>query len=87
MGSMFQYGWMNKHAYMQKWLPAFLAIGVYVSIIHWKLFEKGMKIHMMSHVKARSSTTYRVLLAKLGELPIESFTCKVSMGFQQHLAH
>ena len=24
---------------------------------HWKVFEKGMKIHMMSHVKVCSSTT------------------------------
>jgi hypothetical protein len=37
---------------------------------HWRDFEKGMKMHMMPHVKVRSSTTHYILMAKFGELPI-----------------
>jgi len=54
---------------------------------HWKVFEKDMKIHMMSHVKVRSSTTYHILLAEFGELPMELYALKLTMGFQQRLAH
>ena len=28
--------------------------------LHWKDFEKGLKIHMMSHIKVCSLTTYRI---------------------------
>ena len=35
----------------------------------WKALEKGMKMHTMFYVKVRSSTTYRILLAKFGEIP------------------
>ena len=31
---------------------------------HWKVFEKGMKMYMMSHIKVRSSTTYHILLVE-----------------------
>ncbi len=34
---------------------------------HWKIFEK---MHIMSHVKVFSSTTYHVWIAGFGELPI-----------------
>ena len=47
---------------------------------HWKVSEKGMKTHMESHVKARSSTTYHVLLLGFGELPMELYALKVTMG-------
>ena len=40
---------------------------------HWKVFEKGMKIHMMSHVKVRFPTTYHILLAKFGVFPMELY--------------
>ena len=30
-----------------------------------------MKIYMMSHIKVRSLTTYHILLAQFGEVPIE----------------
>ena len=40
---------------------------------YWKDSKKGMTIHMMSHVKVRSSTTYHILLAKFGELSIELY--------------
>ena len=46
-----------------------------------------MKIHMMSRVKVRSSTTYHILLAEFGELPMELYALKLTMGFQQRLAH
>jgi hypothetical protein len=36
----------------------------------WKVFEKGMKMHMMSHVKVCSLTTYHILLTEFGEFPI-----------------
>ena len=35
---------------------------------HWKVFEKGMKMHMMSHVKVTTLTTYSILLTVFGEL-------------------
>jgi hypothetical protein len=54
---------------------------------HWKIFEKGMQVHMMSHVKVNSLTTYHILLTEFGELPIESYVIKLSMGFQQRLAY
>ena len=54
---------------------------------HWKVFEKGMKMQMISHVKVHSSTTYHVLLAKFGGLPIELYAFKLTMGFQQRFAH
>ena len=38
---------------------------------HWKVFEKGMKIHMMPHVVVCSLTTYHILLPEFGELPVE----------------
>ena len=31
----------------------------------WKVFEKGMKMHMISHVKVCCLTTYHILLADL----------------------
>ena len=34
---------------------------------HWKVFEKGMKMHMMSHVKVSSSTTYHILVIGFGK--------------------
>jgi hypothetical protein len=40
---------------------------------HWKTFEKGVKINMMSRVQVHFSTTYHILLAEFGELPIELY--------------
>ena len=45
----------------------------------WKGFEKGMKMHVMSHIKVRSSITYHILVAKFGEFPIEVYTLKLIM--------
>ena len=39
-------------------------------------------MHMMSHVKVCSSTTYHILLAEFGELPIELYALKLSMDCQ-----
>ena len=44
-------------------------------------------MHMMTHVKVRPSTTYHMLLAVFGEIPIELHTLKLTMGFQQRLTH
>ena len=44
-------------------------------------------MHMMSHVKVRSSTTYHILLDEYGEPPIELNALKLTMGFPQQLAH
>ena len=52
---------------------------------HWKVFEKGMKIHMMSHVKVCSSTTYHILLAEFKQLCIKLYALELTMGFQQPL--
>ena len=54
---------------------------------HWKVFEKGMKMHMMSHVKVHSLIIYHILLAKFGELLIQLHAFKLTMGFQQWLTH
>ena len=43
-----------------------------------------MKLHMISHVKLHSLTTYNNLLA---ELPNELYTLKLLMSFQEQLAH
>jgi hypothetical protein len=53
----------------------------------WKVFEKGMTIHMMSHVKVRSLTAYHILLAEFGEFPIKLYNFKLTMGFQRWHAH
>ena len=54
---------------------------------HWKAFKKGMKMHVMSHVEVHSSTTYHKTSVEFGELPIELYVVKFTMGFQQWLAH
>jgi hypothetical protein len=54
---------------------------------HWKVFEKGMKMYMMSHIKVCPSTTYHILLVEFREPPIELSTLKLIMGFQQQLTH
>ena len=46
-----------------------------------------MKIHMMSHVKVRSSTTYHILLAEFGELRMQLYALKPTTTFEQWLAH
>ena len=46
-----------------------------------------MKIHMMSHFKICSLTTYHIRLAKFEQLPMELYALKLTMSFQQHLAH
>ena len=48
-----------------------------------KVFEKSMEMHMMSHIKVYSSTTYHILLAEFREPPIELNALKLTMGFQQ----
>jgi hypothetical protein len=45
---------------------------------HWKVFEKGMKMHMMSHVKVHSPTTYHILMAKFKELPMDLCALKLT---------
>ena len=50
---------------------------------HWKVFEKNVKMHMVSRIKVRSPTIYRMLLAEFKELHIELYTLKLTMGFQQ----
>ena len=48
---------------------------------HWKVFEKGMKIHVMSRVKVRFLTTYHILWVEFGELPMELYTLKANYEF------
>ena len=48
-----------------------------------KVFEKGTKIHVISHIKGCSSTTYHILLAKLGELPMELYSLTLIVGWFQ----
>jgi len=42
---------------------------------HYKVLEKGMKIHMMSHIKVCIATTCHILF---GELPMELYALKVN---------
>ena len=42
-------------------------------------------MHMMSHVKVSSSTTYHILFVQFEELPIELHAFKPTISFQQHL--
>jgi hypothetical protein len=44
-------------------------------------------MHMVFHVKVCFSTCFHILLAALGELSIILYTFKLTMGFQQQLAH
>ena len=53
----------------------------------WKVFKKGMKIHVMSHVKVHSLKTYCIKLAKFRELPLEVYYLKLIMDFHHQLAH
>jgi hypothetical protein len=61
--------------------------GGHLKNFHWKLFEKGMKMHMMSHVKVGSLTTHHISLAEFKVLSIELYALKLTIGFQQRLAH
>ena len=52
-----------------------------------KIFEKGMKIHMMSHIKVRSLRTYYIMLTKFGELPLDVYAHELTIGFQEQFTH
>ena len=43
--------------------------------------------HMMSNIKVYSSTTYHILLAELGEIPMKLYDLKLTTSFQPWLAH
>ena len=47
---------------------------------HWKVFKKGMKMHVMSHVKVCSSTSYHIIPTEFRELPIESYTLNLTFN-------
>ena len=54
----------------------------------WRnLIEVGMRIHMMTHIKVFTLTSYHILLAKFGEIPMELCTLELIISFQQQLAH
>lgn len=46
-----------------------------------KVFEKGMRIHILTRVKMHSSTSFNILLAKIGELHLELYALKLAIGF------
>ena len=54
---------------------------------YWKVFEKGINTHMKSHIKVHSSSAYHNLMARFVDPPLEIYTLKLTMGFQQWLAH
>jgi hypothetical protein len=54
---------------------------------HWKVFEKGTKIHTRSRIKVHPSTTYHILLAEIGEPPKKLYALKLNISFQHWLAH
>lgn len=55
-------------------LPTFTyVIGIWggdLKSSHWKVLEKVMKMHMMSHVEVHFSKTYHILLAEFEGCPI-----------------
>ena len=52
-----------------------------------EVYEKGMKVPMMSHVKVFSLATYHIWLVECRELPIEIYALILTMGFQQQLVY
>ena len=48
---------------------------------YWKVFEKGMKMQMMSHVTVRSLNSYHILLAEFEELPINYMLSSLLWAF------
>jgi len=83
----YQFSWNKKPSTIFKplVLPTFTygtKFGEVTCKTHWKVFEKGMKIHMISHVKMCSMTTYHIMLAKLGEFPTKLYTLMLIMSFQ-----
>jgi hypothetical protein len=54
----------------------------HIYTFYWKVFEKGMKMHMISHVIVCFLTSYYILLAEFGELLIELHALKLTKGFQ-----
>ena len=55
-------------------------IGLDLKSSHSKVFEKGMKMHMVSHIKVCSSTTYHIFMAEFGELPIDLYGSQAHNG-------
>ena len=53
---------------------------------HWKVFEKGMKMHMRYDVKVHCSTIYHIVLTEFEELPRELYILKHTKDFQHWLA-
>ena len=53
---------------------------------HWKVFEKGTKMHMSSHVKMRSLTPTTFCCPYLENLPYKYMLSGLLRGFQQQLA-
>jgi hypothetical protein len=47
-----------------------------------KVFDKGMRILIMTRVKVQSSTSYHILLVDFGELLMELYAIKVASGYQ-----
>jgi glyoxylate carboligase len=72
-------------------LPTFthmlLNLGRRLENSHWKSLKIVMKIHNMSYIKVRPSTTYQILLAEFGEVSTKLYALKLTIGFQQRLAH
>ena len=64
---------LKSHLLMALVLPTFTygtkIWGGNLSNCHWKVFEKGMEVHMMCDVEARSLTTYHILTAECKKLP------------------
>ena len=55
---------------------------------HWKVFREGHDDTSYDVSRQRTLLkTYRILLARFGELPIELNALKLTMGFQQRLGH
>ena len=60
--------------------PIALKFGEATRKPHWKVLEKGMKIHMMSHIKVCSLKTYHIFLVEYGELPTKSLELQIAVA-------
>ena len=78
---------LKSHVFKGLVLPTFqlshmaLYFGKAIEKLSLEVFEKGMKIHMMSHIEVCSLITYHIELAKFKELPIGLLCSCAQQGF------
>ena len=82
---------LKSHLFKASVLPTF-TYGTYLwggdlKNSHWEVFEKGLKIHMLCHVKMRSSTTLSYCAGQIWRTSHEIIRSKANYELKQWLAH